>query len=46
MISHNGMPIIVDVNTFPGMYPELFREQGLNPGDLFYEMIISRLNLN
>ncbi|MGB4834374.1 MAG: hypothetical protein WBP40_05060 [Candidatus Moraniibacteriota bacterium] len=39
MIWHNGAPIIVDVNTFPGMYQDLFDEQGIDGGDLFYRMI-------
>lgn len=41
MIWHNGAPIIVDINTFPGMYQDLFDAQGIDGGALFYNMIIN-----
>ncbi len=43
MIWHEGRPIIVDVNTFPGMYQDLFEEQGIDGGKLFFEMIVNKL---
>jgi len=45
MLLNNGTPIIVDVNTFPGMYQDLFEEQGLVGGDLFFNMIVRSLRL-
>ncbi|MEV0375641.1 hypothetical protein AB0I10_38850, partial [Streptomyces sp. NPDC050636] len=39
MILHQGMPIIVDENTFPGFYPELFRAAGKDLGFELYRMI-------
>jgi ribosomal protein S6--L-glutamate ligase len=45
MILNNGEPIIVDVNTFPGMYPELFEQQGIDASKVFYDLIIKKLEL-
>jgi len=45
MIIHNGEPIIIDVNTFPGMYPELFRQQGVDASEIFYDLICRKLEL-
>lgn len=39
MILHQGVPIIVDENTFPGFYPELFRASGKNLGAELCRMI-------
>ncbi|MFI6689910.1 hypothetical protein [Streptomyces sp. NPDC050485] len=39
MILHQGMPIIVDENTFPGFYPELFDAAGKDLGFELYRMI-------
>jgi len=45
MILHKGESIIVDVNTFPGMYPELFEQQGVDASKVFYNLIIKKLEL-
>jgi len=45
MIYHDGRPIIVDVNTFPGMYQELLEERGLKGGDLFFKMIMNKMGI-
>ncbi|TVL91200.1 hypothetical protein CD790_18170 [Streptomyces sp. SAJ15] len=39
MILHQGLPVIVDENTFPGFYPELFRRADKDLGFELYRMI-------
>ncbi|TAJ15818.1 hypothetical protein EPO56_00800 [Patescibacteria group bacterium] len=43
MIWHNGKPIIIDVNTFPGFYEELFKEIGREPSREFFKVIEKHL---
>lgn len=43
MICHDGKPIIIDENTFPGYYEEIFKEVGRDPADEFYKLIISEI---
>ncbi|MCF7860728.1 hypothetical protein K9M79_00660 [Candidatus Woesearchaeota archaeon] len=38
---HDGRYIVVDENTFPGFYPELFAQAGINPVDCFHKRIMS-----
>lgn len=45
MVLHNNKPIIVDVNTFPGMYPELFALQSIDPSKVFYDLIVKKIEL-
>jgi len=42
MIWHEGAPIVVDVNTFPGMYQDLFDQQRIDGGQLMYNIIAGR----
>ena len=44
MISRNGKPIIIDENTFPGYYEEIFRQVGLDPAGEFYKLIVLEIN--
>ena len=39
MIWHDGRPIIVDVNTFPGYYEELFAEAKRDPAEELFRVI-------
>ncbi|WP_169314074.1 ATP-grasp domain-containing protein [Streptomyces piniterrae] len=39
MILHQGAPIIVDENTFPGLYPEFFRAAGKDLGFELFRVI-------
>ena len=39
LITHNGKPIIVDENTFPGYYEEIFRYINKNPSEEFFKLI-------
>lgn len=44
MIFSGGKPIIVDENTFPGYYEDIFKEVGRDPAEEFYKLIISEIN--
>ncbi|MEV4437864.1 hypothetical protein AB0K09_02425 [Streptomyces sp. NPDC049577] len=39
MILHEGAPIVVDENTYPGIYPDLLREAGQDLGRELYDVI-------
>jgi glutathione synthase/RimK-type ligase-like ATP-grasp enzyme len=39
MLLHNGDPVIVDENTYPGLYPELFHATGNDLGQELFRMI-------
>ena len=39
MIWHQDRPIIVDENTFPGLYPNLFKLKNLSLAELMYRLI-------
>ncbi|WP_152412930.1 ATP-grasp domain-containing protein [Nitrolancea hollandica] len=43
-ITHKGKPIIVDENTFPGYYEDIFRQLNKNPADEFFKLITCELN--
>ncbi len=43
MIFHNGKPVIVDENTFPGYYEEIFKEAGRDPAEEFYKLILAEI---
>jgi glutathione synthase/RimK-type ligase-like ATP-grasp enzyme len=43
-ITHNGKPIIVDENTFPGYYEEIFRQLNKNPAEELFKLIKFELN--
>jgi len=44
MIYNGGKPIIIDENTFPGYYEDIFKEVGRDPAEEFYKLIISEIN--
>lgn len=44
MILDNGKPIIVDENTFPGYYEEIFIESGRDSAQEFYKLIVSEID--
>ena len=43
MIVHEGRPIIVDENTFPGYYDEIFQQVGRDSAEEFYKLIVSEV---
>lgn len=43
-ITHKGKSIIVDENTFPGYYEEIFRQLNKDPADEFFKLIKCELN--
>ncbi|MFF4160855.1 hypothetical protein [Streptomyces sp. NPDC001678] len=43
VILHRGEPVIVDENTFPGFYLELFRAAGKDLGFELFRMIVRAL---
>ena len=44
MICHNSRPIIVDENTFPGYYEEIFKEIGRDSAEVFLKLITDEIN--
>jgi ribosomal protein S6--L-glutamate ligase len=44
MILHNGLPIIVDENTFAGFYPSLFVQAKKNPAHELYKLISDEID--
>ncbi len=40
MIWHEGKPIIIDENTFPGMYLDLFQQQNISLSEKIYNLIL------
>jgi len=40
MIWHKDRPIVIDENTFPGFYIELFNQQGISLAQKIYDLII------
>jgi glutathione synthase/RimK-type ligase-like ATP-grasp enzyme len=44
MIAADRRPIVVDENTFPGYYDDLFREAGQGPADAFYRLIVAEID--
>jgi glutathione synthase/RimK-type ligase-like ATP-grasp enzyme len=44
MIFNGDRPIIIDENTFPGYYEDIFQEVGRDPAAEFYKLIISEIN--
>ena len=45
MIWHNGQPIIVDENTFPGFYVDLFKQKGISLAKKMYHLILRNARL-
>ncbi|WP_369394633.1 RimK family alpha-L-glutamate ligase [Streptomyces sp. CG1] len=43
MILHDGSPIIVDENTFPGLYPHLFHAVGKDFGRELFHLIVQEI---
>ncbi|MGK5629935.1 ATP-grasp domain-containing protein [Streptomyces sp. URMC 123] len=43
MILHRGEPVVVDENTFPGLYPELFAEAGQDLGRQFFRVVLGAI---
>ncbi|MFH8369712.1 RimK family alpha-L-glutamate ligase [Streptomyces sp. NPDC018031] len=43
MILHQGVPVVVDENTFPGLYPRLFAEAGKDLGEELFRMVLGAL---
>ncbi|MEM9214563.1 MAG: hypothetical protein AAGD25_09475 [Cyanobacteria bacterium P01_F01_bin.150] len=43
MVWHNGQPIIVDENTFPGIYVDLFKQKGISLAEKMYHLILRRV---
>lgn len=39
--SRNGKNFVIDVNTFPGLYPEMFRAAGIDGAKVFIDLIKS-----
>ncbi len=44
MIFNRGQPIIIDANTFPGYYEEIFKQVGRDSAEEFYKLIVSEIN--
>lgn len=40
MILHRGEPLVVDENTFPGLYPELFAQAGKDLGEELLRLVL------
>jgi hypothetical protein len=43
MIFNRGQPIIIDANTFPNYYEEIFKQVGRDSEE-FYKLIVSEVN--
>lgn len=43
MIFHKDRPIIVDENTFPGYYEDIFKQVGKDSAEEFYKLIVSEI---
>lgn len=44
LIWHDGRPIIVDINTFPGMYQSLLDEKKIDGGECFFNLLVDKFN--
>lgn len=44
MIFNRGQPIIIDSNTFPGYYEEIFKQVGRDSAEEFYKLIVYEVN--
>ncbi len=44
MILYQGKPIIIDENTFPGYYEDIFEVVGRDPAREFYKLIITEID--
>jgi len=44
IIFNRNKPIIIDENTFPGYYEEIFKEVGRDPAEEFYKLILSEID--
>ncbi len=44
MVFNRGQPIIIDENTFPGYYEEIFKQVGRDSAEEFYKLIVSEVN--
>lgn len=44
MIFNAGKPIIIDENTFPGYYEDIFTQVGRDSAGEFYKLVISEIN--
>ena len=46
MVWHNGQPIIVDENTFPGIYVDLFKQKGISLAKKMYHLILRKAHMS
>ena len=41
--THDGRALVIDVNTFPALYPDLFAAAGVDGAQLIADMLVDRL---
>jgi glutathione synthase/RimK-type ligase-like ATP-grasp enzyme len=41
--TQDGRDLVIDVNTFPGLYPEMFQQAGMDGSQMVVDMLVDRL---